>query len=45
MAVNLLIDPFNVRAVGQQAMLDFGWALASGTAFVHLSARHQLIPR
>jgi hypothetical protein len=30
MAANLLIDPLKVRAVGHQAMLDFGGALASG---------------
>lgn len=30
MAANLLIDPLKVRAVGHQAMLDFGAALASG---------------
>jgi len=32
MAANLLIDPLKVRAVGHQAMLDFGSALASGAA-------------
>jgi hypothetical protein len=30
LAVNLLIDPLTVEAVGHQAMLDFGGALASG---------------
>ncbi len=29
-AVNLLIPPLMVEAVGHQAMLDFGQALASG---------------
>jgi hypothetical protein len=32
LAVNLLIDPLRVQAVGHQAMLDFGSALASGSA-------------
>jgi len=32
LAVNLLIDPLKVQAVGHQAMLDFGSALASGSA-------------
>ena len=30
LAVNLLIDPLTVEAVGHRAMLDFGQALASG---------------
>ena len=30
LAVNLLIDPLTVEAVGHQAMLDFGLAVASG---------------
>jgi hypothetical protein len=30
LAVNLLIEPLTVEAVGHQAMLDFGGALASG---------------
>jgi hypothetical protein len=29
-AVNMLIDPLKIEAVGQQAMLDFGQALVSG---------------
>jgi len=32
LAVNLLIDPLTVETVGHRAMLDFGRALASGTA-------------
>jgi hypothetical protein len=32
LAVNLLIPPLTVEAVGHQAMLDFGQALASGAA-------------
>ena len=32
LAVNLLIDPLTVEAIGQRAMLDFGGALASGAA-------------
>jgi hypothetical protein len=32
MAVNLLIDPLTVEAVGHRAMLDFGGALTSGAA-------------
>ena len=32
LAVNLLIDPLTVEAVGHRAMLDFGEALASGAA-------------
>jgi hypothetical protein len=32
LAANLLIDPLRDEAVGHQAMLDFGWALASGAA-------------
>jgi len=30
MAVNLLIDPLTIEAVGHRAMLDFGGALTSG---------------
>jgi len=32
LAVNLLIDPLTVEAIGHRAMLDFGGALASGAA-------------
>jgi hypothetical protein len=32
LAVNLLIDPLTVEAIGHRAMLDFGEALASGAA-------------
>jgi hypothetical protein len=32
LAVNLLIDPLTVEAIGHQAMLNFGAALASGAA-------------
>jgi hypothetical protein len=32
LAVNLLIDPLTVEAVGHRAMLDFGGALTSGAA-------------
>jgi hypothetical protein len=32
LAVNLLIDPLTVEAIGHQAMLNFGGALASGAA-------------
>ena len=32
LAVNLLIDPLTVEAIGHQAMLDFGGALTSGAA-------------
>jgi hypothetical protein len=32
LAVNLLIDPLRVQAVGHQAMLDFGSALALGSS-------------
>lgn len=32
LAVNLLIDPLTVQAVGHRAMLDFGRALVSGAA-------------
>jgi len=31
LAANLLIDPLTVEAIGHQAMLDFGLAVASGT--------------
>jgi hypothetical protein len=32
LAVNLLIDPLTVEAIGHRAMLDFGGALSSGAA-------------
>ena len=42
LAVNLLIPPLTVEAVGHRAMLDFGRALSFGRGDVHLSARLKL---
>jgi hypothetical protein len=44
MAVNLLMPPFPVDARGQQAMLDFGLALAAGAATFTFPHAENLLP-